>query len=60
MTWDMRSSWDFAAASSSGTRYPWIAAHHDAMPSMTCRPSASVSRTPSALVTSSAGAPAGA
>src|SRR5690606_5070458 len=38
---------------------PWMAAHHELMPSMSSRPSASRSRTPSAETTGSGGVLAG-
>ena len=51
MTCDIAPSCAEAAASSSGTAYPWTAAHHDDMPSTSCRPSSSVSVTPAACDT---------
>ena len=52
MTWLIRPSCSRAAASSSGTAYPWIAHHHEDIASMTSRASPpgsrSRSRTPAA------------
>ena len=51
MTWLIRSSCARAATSSSGTAYPWIAHHHDAIASTTSRGSPSTrsrSRVPDA------------
>ena len=53
ITWLIRPSWSRAAASSTGCRYPWIAAHQELMPSISSRPSASRSRTPLADSTTS-------
>src|SRR5439155_14656145 len=50
ITWLMRPIWACTAASRAGCRYPWIAAHHELIPSTSCRPSATVSRTPAAPV----------
>jgi hypothetical protein len=56
ITWLIRDSWAAAAASSSGTAYPWIADHHDDMASTTSTGSPlgprSRSRTPEADSTS--------
>src|SRR3954451_1755594 len=35
ITWLIRPSWSWTAASSSGTAYPWMGLHHEDMPSIT-------------------------
>ena len=59
MTCGIASSCALTAAAMCGWLCPWQAHHHELMPSMTRRPSASVSHTPSARSTSSAGRAAG-
>src|SRR5262249_16790909 len=46
-------SWSRTAASRTGCAYPWIAAHHEDMPSTSSRPSARRNRTPAAADTTS-------
>ena len=55
ITCAMASSCVRTASSRVGWRCPWMAAHHDDMPSMTCRPSASVSVVPAAATTGTGG-----
>ncbi len=55
ITCAIRSTWSRSARFRTGWAYPWIAAHHDDIPSTSSRPSANRSRVPLADATGSTG-----
>ena len=55
ITWGMRSSCAATAARMWGWLYPWQAVHHDAMPSISSRPSERTMRVPLVAATGNGG-----